>query len=61
VEAAQDQLLLARVGVDVANREDAVNGRLEFRGVDLDGLLLELEAPLGDRSELGCSPKNASA
>jgi hypothetical protein len=35
VETAQNQLLLARVRVDVADREDAVNGRLEFRRVDL--------------------------
>src|SRR6185312_12563067 len=53
VKARQDQLLLARVGVDVADREDPGNVRLKLLGVDLDGLAGKLEAPLGDRAELG--------
>ena len=36
VEAGQDQLELARIGVDVADREDAGLAGLERRGVDRD-------------------------
>ena len=53
VEAGQDQLLLARIGVDVAHREDAGDAGLEFLGVDLERLLLQLHAPFGDGAELG--------
>ena len=35
VEAGQDQLLLARIRIDVAHREDARDVGLEFFGVDL--------------------------
>ena len=52
VEAADDQLLLARVGVDVADREDARRRGLEALGVDDDLLSLERQAPVGDRPEL---------
>ena len=52
VEGRQDQLLLARIGVDVTDREHARDVRLEFLGVDLDGALVELQSPLGDRTEL---------
>src|SRR6185437_14954036 len=52
VKARQDELLLAGIGVDVAHREDSRQGRLELLGVHLEGLLLELEPPLGDRPEL---------
>src|SRR5262245_14216740 len=52
VESRQDQLLLAGIGVDVSDSEDTRYVRLEFLGVDLDRLLLEIEAPLGDRPEL---------
>ena len=52
VEAADDELLLARIGVDVADREDARRRGLEARGVDDELLLLEREAPVGDRAEL---------
>src|SRR6186713_1539239 len=52
VEAAQDQLLLAGIGVDVAHGIDAGHIGLEFLGVDLERFLLELETPLRDRPEL---------
>ena len=52
VEAADDELLLARVGVDVADREDPRRRGLEARRVDDDLLLLERQAPVGDRPEL---------
>src|SRR6476646_8047248 len=52
VEAADDELLLARIGVDVADREDPGRRGLEARGVDDDLLLLEREAPVRDRPEL---------
>src|SRR5262245_19448464 len=51
VEAAQDQLLLAGIGVDVADREDPGLAGLELRGVDVDRLLLEREPPFRDRTE----------
>ena len=52
MKAAQDQLLLAGIGVDVADREDAGHAGLKFLGVDLERLFLQLQAPVGDRSEL---------
>jgi hypothetical protein len=51
MKAGQDQLLLARIGVDVADREDAWLARLESLGVDAERLLLELEPPVCDRAE----------
>src|ERR1700734_123030 len=51
MKAAQNELLLARIGVDVADRENAGHAGLEVLGVDLERLLLHLEAPLGHRSE----------
>ena len=57
VEAREDQLLLAGIGVDVADREDAGLAGLELLGVDLERLLLELEAPLRDRPELRVQPE----
>src|SRR5262245_46508853 len=53
VEAGEDELELARVPVDVADREDAGHVGLERRGVDRDQLaVLHLDAPVGDRAEL---------
>src|ERR1700712_3746409 len=52
VEAADDELLLARISVDVADREDARRRSLEAGRVDDDLLLLERQAPVGDRAEL---------
>src|ERR1700684_538106 len=52
VEAAQDQLLLTRVGIDVADREDAGHAGLEVLGVHLKRLFLHFETPLGDGTEL---------
>src|SRR5438128_5594456 len=45
MEAADDELLLARVGVDVADGEDPGRRGLEARRVDDDLLLLQREAP----------------
>src|SRR5580704_514716 len=53
VEAGQDQLLLARVGVDVAHREDSREARLELLGVHLEGTFLQRQPPVGNRAELG--------
>src|SRR5258707_11806929 len=52
MEAAEDQLLLARIGVHVADREDARHARLVARGLDDELLAFECEAPIGDRPEL---------
>ena len=52
VEAREDQLQLARIGVDVADGEDAGHRGLELLGVDRDQVVVELEPPVGDRAEL---------
>ncbi len=52
VEARQDQLLLARVRVDVADREDPGLAGLELLRVDPERLLLQRKAPVRDRTEL---------
>src|SRR6185437_929583 len=52
VEARQDELFLAGIGVDVAHREDARQTGLEFLRIHLQRFLLELESPLGDGPEL---------
>ena len=49
VKAAQDQLLLARVGVHVTDREDALDAGLELLGVDDKLLAFHRQAPVGDR------------
>src|SRR5271166_2908064 len=45
VKARKNQLLFARIGVDVADREDPGDAGLEFLGIDLERLLFELQAP----------------
>ena len=57
VEAREDQLLLARVGVDVPDGEDAGLAGRELLGVDLQRLLLEGESPVRDRPQLGVQPE----
>src|SRR3954452_24184013 len=52
VEAANDELLLARIGVDVADCEDPRRRRLEARRADDDLLLLQRQPPVDDRPEL---------
>ena len=53
VEARENQLLLARIDVDVADGEDAGNAGFETFGIDHDLLAFELETPVFDRAELG--------
>jgi hypothetical protein len=53
VEARQDELLLARVGVDVADREDTGFVGRKLFGVYNQLLSLDIKAPVGDRSQLG--------
>ena len=52
VEAGEDQLELARIGIDVADGEDAGDAGLERAGVGRDQLVLHLQPPFGDRAEL---------
>src|ERR1700750_260180 len=52
VEAGQDELELARIGVDVANGEDAGLAGLERFGIDRDELFVKPQPPIGDRPEL---------
>ena len=53
VEPRQDQLLFTRVGVDVADGEDARLAGLEIFGVDTDLALFNVQAPVGDGPEVG--------
>src|SRR6185312_1648863 len=52
MEAGENQLFLSGVGIDVADGEDAGDARLETLRVHFERFALELEPPLGDRSEL---------
>src|SRR6201989_267401 len=57
VEAGQDELELARIGVDVANGEDAGLAGLEGLGAHRDHVLVELESPVRHRTELHGEPE----
>src|SRR3954454_22501869 len=53
-EARQDQLELARIGRDVADREDSGARGRATRRIDADMMVLDIEPPAGKRAELGC-------
>src|SRR5262245_62224454 len=58
VEARENELELAGVPIDVADREDARHVRFERAGVDRDQFaVFELDAPVGDRPELHGEPE----
>src|SRR5215469_2409536 len=57
VKSGQDELLLARVGVDVADGEHAEETRLELLGIHRERALLECQTPLSDRTELWMQPE----
>src|SRR5579871_2070144 len=50
VEAAENELELARIGIDVADGEDSGNAGLECRGLDRDEIVLKLDAPVRNRA-----------
>src|SRR4051794_2990018 len=52
-EARQDQLELARIGRDVANREDTGPRRRAGRRIDADMVVLDIKPPSGERTEIG--------
>src|SRR5271167_1753571 len=52
VETAQDKLELARVRIDVADREDPGHAGLKSRRLDRHQIVLERDAPVRHRSEL---------
>jgi hypothetical protein len=52
VKARQDQLLLARIGIDIAHREDAGHVGFKLLGIDANLFALDFEAPLGNWPEL---------
>src|ERR1700729_4076950 len=52
MKTGEDQLELAGIGIDVADGENAGNAGFEFRSVDRDQILIEIDAPTGDRPEL---------
>src|SRR3712207_2562829 len=51
VETRKDQLELAGVGANIADRENAGLAGLESLGVDGDEVAVEVEAPVGERPE----------
>ena len=57
MEARQDQLLLARIDTDVADRENTRHVRLESLGVDCDRALLQFQTPVGDRAQSRRQPE----
>src|ERR1700761_5125604 len=57
VEAAQDQLELAGIGVDVANGEDAGHAGFECGCLDRYQIVLEFDTPVRDRTELHGEPE----
>ena len=56
MKAAQDELLLARINVDVTDREDAGDIGLKLLRIDLDAVLRQVQSPLGDGPELRVQP-----
>ncbi len=60
VEAAQDQLELPRIGVDVADGENPGRARLEFLGVDGDQVLVPVQPQSAIGPSFIVSPKNGS-
>ena len=57
VESGQDQLQLAGIGVDVADRENAGHIGLERGGLDRHQIVLERDAPVRHRTELHGQPE----
>src|SRR5690625_1370699 len=53
MKARQDELLLAGVGVDVADGKHAFNGRLEFFRVDRNLFSFQVQAPVGNGPQIG--------
>src|SRR5262249_962063 len=51
VEARQNELQFARIGVDVADGKDAGRLTLESRSIHRDQILMQVQAELGDWSE----------
>ena len=51
VKTAQNQLLLAGVGVDVADRKDAGQAGGKLFGIDLELPALNVQAPVGNRPD----------
>src|SRR6267378_7235920 len=52
VKAAEDELFLARIGVDVADGEDSRDAGLEFLGIHFERPLLQFQAPFRDGTQL---------
>ena len=57
VEAGEDELQLAGVGVDVADGKDALLARLELLGIDRDEVFGKRDPPVGDGAELHRQPE----
>ena len=52
METGEDQLELARIGIDIAYRKQAGNTRFEGAGVGRDQLVLHFQAPVRHWTEL---------
>jgi hypothetical protein len=60
VETAQNQFEFAWIGIHVAYGIDARDVGLVIEGVVyLDGVLFNLQSPIGNRAKFGCKPKKA--
>src|ERR1700688_3948125 len=56
VKAAQDELFLAGIMVDVADGEDAGGAGLEFLGIHLERAFFQIQAPFRDGAQLRMQP-----
>src|SRR3954454_8849684 len=52
VKPGENELELARIGIDVADGEDAGDRGFELRRVHGNEIFVEVDAPIGDRPEL---------
>ena len=57
MEPAEDELELPRVGVDVPDGVDARHVGAVIEGVHLDGVLADVEVPVGNGAQLGAQTK----
>ena len=57
MKPGKDEFQLTRIGIDVADGENAFGAGLEFLGVDRDQVLVEIEPEIRDRPELHGEPE----
>src|SRR5580693_522650 len=57
VEAAQNEFQLARIVIDIADRENAGDIGLEGSRIDRNEVLVQVQSPTGNRTELHREPE----